>query len=152
MMNLNWNRWIFASASTCFKDALSSSLNFVIEGQHQLVQDTFVEYRSDGPKWQQRPGRRWSGKLIINLLIKCLQDQNDYHKLYRILGQVEQSFGACIQVKKYGDTIVDDNATVIGILIRDSELETSNFGQVDPSILLSEATVQATYKIDLQEE
>ena len=151
IINPNWDRWIFASASIHFKDRILPTYPYAIEGQHNITQGSFIEYRSDGPKWIQMSRNCYRGIVTIDLLIRATQDSKDFHKIYRMLGLVESSFINCIPVRRYGNPIDDpiNDSSLLSNLIRDSDITASNFGQLDPAIPLIEATVQANYMIEI---
>ena len=154
MINSNWNRWIFASASKYFQNALvSTSTPFIIEGGQVKADGDAYEFRLSGPLWKQRSSTQWHGSIVINILIRAAQNQKDFHKIYKMVGPVESSFVPTIPVIKYGITSDDDNTTAIGCLELEStptgDIKTIHFGVVVPGLALIQSTVEANYRIDL---
>lgn len=155
MINSNWNRWIFASASKYFKDTLASTgTPFIIEGAQVKTDGDAYEFRLSGPLWKQRTSTQWHGSIVINILVRATQSQKDFHKIYKMVGPVEGTFVQTIPVIKYGITNDDDNTTVIGCLQLEStptgDVKTIHFGQVVPSLALIQSTVEGNYKLDIQ--
>lgn len=155
-INPNWNRWIFASVTTYFKNIITNppnSLPFIINSQNANIQGDSIELRVVGPVWRQYESNVFYGEITLNALIKATKDASDYHKIYRMAGVVESTFSPAIPVIKYGNGPADDNVTVIGCLILkpvdNKDIETYNFGQVTPEIPLLQTTVQGVYRIDL---
>ncbi len=153
-INPNWNRWLFASVTTYFQDAISP-LKFVAESQNEVVTGDQVNLRMTGPQWLQCTANQYYAEIVISNLIRCMIDSKDFHKIFRMVGIVEAACIVCIPVKKYGNTIgVDDATVVIGQLILqrngDRDVETAHYGQISAELPAFESTVEAKYRIDLR--
>jgi hypothetical protein len=153
-INQHWNRWIFVSVGTFFKAALSPNMTFHIEGQLKSEEGDYTELRFTGPEWDGRAKNAWHGEIEINLLVKCVKDENDMHKIYRMVGLVEAAMAPCIPIKKYGDTPnVDNRAVTIGELRLfpklGKDINTEHYGQLVNDIPSIQSTVGAFYRTDL---
>ena len=116
--------------------------------------EEFAEIRIDGPKINQLSKDYWRLYIEINILIQTVMDDDDLHRLYRNIGDVNMAFQNCISVYKYG-TGDDDDDSQLGCfkLVTDrfdrENIVTSNFGQIDKSVRLQQATVEAHYEMFL---
>lgn len=150
MINQNWNRWIFASLAVYFKDSISDDIVVVIEGQQKQEEGDHVEFRMNGPDWLRESKTTCRGDVVVNLLVHCVPDASDYHKIYRMVGVVEAAVGMCIPIKKYGNQQDDDENVIIGQLILqrngDKDIDTTHYGQYAPDVPVIESTVEALYR------
>lgn len=156
MINKHWNRWIFASASMAFKTKLGvvdAAQKFIVEGQNAKEATNYIELRMNGPTWYQSSRTVYLGDLIINLLARCSQDEKDFHKIFRVVGNAEAIFDPCIPIKKHGDGPDDDSNVIIGYMILqkngEKDLETQHFGQVSPDLPMFESTVEGMYRAEI---
>lgn len=153
--NVHWKRWIFASASNFMKAELSPpktnpALAFSVEGQGVDLKGDYAEFRMSGPSFLESTNGIFHGTVIINVLVKAVKD-GDFYKIHRMTGMVQAAFGKCIPIRKYGNTPgVDDKNVIIGELQLtrrgDNDTDTTDFGQLEPSIPSIQSTVEALYK------
>ncbi len=133
-----------------------AGVDFVIEGQNRPEKGDIVEYRSSGPIWTQLTRKTWRGELLVNILVKVVKNEKDYHKIYRVVGKVESAFIKCVPIKKYGNEVGDDRTVTIGqlLIVEDTgkDIETTHFGQLAPDIPSIQSTVQATYRCELRSD
>ncbi len=155
-MNKNWPRWIFASVTNHF-DSNLETYDIFYEGQKRSAenfQTDLVEVRMDGPRFLQLGVTEWHADIEINLLVQAAINDEDFHKIHRMVGIVATGFHPGIQVFKYGSG-VDDDDSLLGCLdlVQDRRsrefLTISHFGQIDPDKLLMQATVEGHYKTQL---
>jgi len=149
MINVNWNRWIFASISKHF-DANRQGITLYIEGQDHLKDPPeYVELRVTGPTYSKLTRNDYRLEIIINLLINVIKSEKDNHRIFRVSGIFEPVFDKLINIYKFG-TGVDDNPLIkIGCLQLNSEIVVTHYGQLTPDIKLLQSTIEARYKIDL---
>jgi hypothetical protein len=152
MINQHWNRWIFASASSFFKQKIVG-YPFFIEGQNAPLQGDSIEFRLTGPEWTQISPNTYIGEIVINILVKAVKEE-DAHKIFRMVGLTEAAFVVCFPVKKYGNTVnVDNSNIVIGFMNLEQaggkDIRTTHFGQLVPEVPSIQSTVEANYKITL---
>lgn len=153
-INKNWNRWIFASLSKHFNNVINTvnNLRFVVEGATEKSDMDHVDFRMTGPTWNQATSKEYVGDLTVNLLIRCIKDDRDFHKVFRMVGITESAFIPCIPVKKYGDGIDDNPAVMIGQLILKNNIQTTHFGQLAEDVPVLESTVESIYVINLEND
>lgn len=157
MINPHWNRWIFASVSVAFKTrltAIAPTEIFVVEGQPKKIETNYIELRMNGPTWYKSSRTLYLGDVIINLLVRSNQDEKDFHKIFKMVGNAEAIFDTCIPIKKYGDAPgIDDPNITIGYLnlqrSGEQDLETNHFGQIAPELPMLESTVQGIYRAEI---
>lgn len=154
-INQNWNRWIFSSASLSFEKIIKTknSLKFHIDEQQNTNTGDHVEFRFTGPVWRKHDLTNFTGEILINILIRAMIDEVNFHKIHKMTGIVESAFVNTINVFKYGDGPDDDRTVLLGCLelIRKDgkDIETINYGQVHEDISIVQAVVEGHYKIEL---
>lgn len=157
MLSENMDRWVFASISKHFDDRKGTT-KLYIEG---MIRDTstveqFIELRTDGPYYTEVSHKYWKLYIEINVLIQCAKNNENFHRIRQLSGEVFKMFEPCITLYRYGTGPADDG-TIIGILQRMDEeanrnnIQVSHFGQVDPINQLEQATVEAHYVGFLEE-
>lgn len=153
-INLNWDRWIFASICNYFTVMLPSGNKLYIEGQNKKEEGDYFDLRTSAIDWTKQPGNMWHGELIVNFLVKCVKDENDFHKIYRMVGIIQSIMPSCIVIKKYGDTLSDDSNIIISELTLFSKagrtINTEHFGQLVNDVPSLQSTVEANYRTDLE--
>lgn len=152
MINPNWDRWIVASLSKFF-ESKKGSYAFYLDGQGKKEPVDCFELRLIGPSWLEVSRTKNLGTIIVNILIKCIKNSSDFHKIYRMSGLIQSGFGNCIPIKKYGDSDGDDSNTIIGYLELkrqgDKDIVVEDFGQVAIDIPLLQTTVEGLYQTTL---
>src|SRR5581483_3130056 len=146
--NPNWPRWIFASFTTMFQQALQAalpSIGFFVEGQDRQTntQTDFVEVRMNGPDFSQCSPSQWDVQVQFNVLVQSIRDEKDFHKIHRTIGAVLACFPTNLTIYRYGDGTGDDQG-VEGCLItksgsKNDGLIVSQFGQVQPDVPVMQA-------------
>lgn len=152
--NPNWPRWIFATVSKHFADALTP---LFIEGQHRDTRELkdFFEMRLDGPTLREVSKGYWILRIEINILVQSAMDDKNYHRIHQSVGNAAAAFDAVINVYKYGNNIQDDQSFVGCLrLLQNREtrdyLEINHFGQIDKKTKLMQATVEGHYQMELE--
>jgi len=149
----NWDRWIFATMSGDCVTQFGSTYPVFIEGTHRgLPTNTeLIEFRMDGPDQKQPSRSYFILSCEINILCRSFMDDDDYHKMRRLIGEVKSWLGQDHCIYRYGDG-PDDDDSFLGTLQlknrRSKELVLVNyFGQIDPKYRLEEATVAAAFDL-----
>lgn len=151
-MDANWARWIKSSVVQYFTTALSG-LSLYIEGRERPnpAPTKLIELRVDGPTGKELSHNYWKLSIEINVLISCTRDSSDAYATERLIGAVQAAFAQTITVKKYGDTSPGD---YLGCLSRRDDgregIITSEFGLIDASQGLRQATVEGHYMMELR--
>lgn len=150
-VNRNWARWIFASVSKHFDDR-KENLPLYIEGQHRATSKLkeYLELRMDGPTWNEASKGYFIGVVQINVLLTSALNEEDYHRPYRIAGQVQEAFTQTIEVFKFGDGPDDDQSKFGCLQLKQNRsngdfVELNWFGIIDTDDPLVQATVEAHY-------
>lgn len=155
MIDPNWDRWIMASMVKAFADSLPQYKLFV-EGQpidDSVIQADHLEFRLNGPEIQEASKDTFYIDVEINVLVVAQIDPSDLYKPRKMAGDVAAAFSNNICIYKYGDNAYDDQ-TYLGTMILDtktnkSRVHVAHFGQIDPNISVSNATVSGTYCMTL---
>lgn len=167
-MNPNWPRWILASVSDHFSKAFEPLItgniaDFHIEGIPRTPREdrSLYELRMDGPRGYESTKGEWTLRVELNILIQTAMKEaasvefKEFHEHHRNMGRVQEAF-VNISVFRYGPTSdpVNDQ-TFLGCLklIQDKSsrdfLECNNFGQIDTSVELQQATIEGHYEMCL---
>ena len=151
-MNPNWARWTAASVVKHF-DALRQNIALYVEGRVRPVTEPGEQFelRLDGPSAKEFTKGHWQLDIEINVLIKWMRHPLDAYRGERLKGIVQAAFTNSIRVYNYGD---DDPAELIGCLQLRSDgregIITSDFGLIDASQTLRQATVEGHYRMELR--
>jgi len=153
----NWPRWIFASVSKHFSDALPSGITLFIEGQHRATrtEKDFFELRIDGPTLREISKGCWLFRIEVNILVQSAMDDGNYHRIHQGVGDVAATFTNGIPVYRKGSGPLDDQSFVGCLQLLESGehrdfLEINHFGQIDVKTKIMQATVEGHYKMLLQ--
>ena len=155
-MDKNWSRWIFASITKHFSDIID--LTLFVEGMERQTKDlkNFAEIRIDGPKSNELSADYWRLYVEINVLIQSIMDDKNLHRHWDNIGDVNMAFTRRISVHRYADADGQNgDGSHLGCfqLVTDrydrEAIVTSNFGQIDKSVRLQQATVEAHYALFL---
>lgn len=149
MFNQHWPRWIQASVTKHFVDALSSELNVFTEGSERDTQTDkeYIEVRLDGPNVKPQPNGQYELEVTPNIMITTASVKDTY-KHRRVMGKVLAAFENSIEIKKYGNGI-DDDDSLLGCLQLKGQVRGNYFGQIDTVLRLEQATVDAEFTITL---
>lgn len=175
MINANWARWIFASATYQFvqsgyfiewheylKDIETYNSNDIIPvyitGQEFAPKDVqhYVELRIDGPDFTEVSKGDYRAKIEVNVLVTTTKSDSDFHAIHRYTGRVQSVLAEGFTIYRFGDGAEDDNsplACMDTIMWASGEggnrVETKHFGQIYPDIPLIQASVNVRYKTEL---
>jgi hypothetical protein len=152
-INSNWPRWLFASITTHFDDALGSNLPVYVEGTHRTVDlavEDFCEVRIDGPNITELSKDYYKLYVEINILVTSHKNDEDFHRIHTNVGLIVAAFSD-ISLYKYGD---DDTALGCANLVTDHKgkqtIAVHHFGQIDPDKQLLQSTVEGHYVVYLR--
>jgi hypothetical protein len=158
MINPNWVRWAVASFSKHFADTFSAaSVPLFCEGDDRntaKVKD-FAEFRMDGPKIRELSRGYYHLFVPVNILVKSNMDDANVHRIHRTIGTAISAFADHISMFKYGpDGVIDDGSLVTCFSRMDNlldQLKVSQFGQIDPTVRVQQATVEGHYEAYITE-
>jgi hypothetical protein len=155
MLSPNMDRWVFASVSKHFDDH-KGSMNLYIEGMHRDTRklEELIELRVDGPYYTEVSKKYWKVYVEVNVLIQCAKNNQNFHRVRQLSGNVMEIFEPCISVYKYGTPGDDSYVGSLGRMDQEdgrNNMQVSQFGQVDPVNQLEQATVEAHYVMYLEE-
>jgi hypothetical protein len=162
LINENWARWVFATMSGDFVNAMAADTDvdfeLFIEGTHKgLPTETeLLEFRMDGPQTRQPSRGCFVLEFEINILVRSYMDDVDFHKMRRSCGKVATFLQKNHCIYRYGDGPDDDDESLLGTLQlknrrSDEHVRINNFGQIDANVRIEEATVEALFEIHLTE-
>lgn len=155
MIHKYWPRWTWASVSKHFKNNIETinGIKLFIEGQ-DLIDRTipaYTEFRMDGPYIKQLSRKEYDLIFEINVLITCIRDPKDMHKIQNLNGIVASTFIECIPIYKYGDPLIteNDSSRVSELILKTDKkeiIQVSNFGQIEVDLPIQQATIEGHYK------
>ena len=152
-VNANWNRWIFASLTSYFA-ARRQGIPFYIEGQSRPdTVSNFGEFRLDGPLYNELNNHYWTVDVTVTIIISIVQDDQDIHKLDRIIGIFLAAFTTDIPVFRYGDNPNIDTQEQLGCLKLSpafgERIRVDKFGQIKVATPITQASIEAHYVMTL---
>jgi len=155
-MNEHWPRWIFASITKHF-DAYKGSYPMYIEGQNRndRTEDDLFEVRVDGPYFTEVSKGYWHIVVEVSILVQSAIKDGGFHDIHKMVGKMASAFQP-IRVFRYG-TGSDDDGTQLGCLqliadlSRRERIEISHFGQLQPALRITQATVEGHYGMQITE-
>lgn len=151
----NIPRWLFASVSKHFDDRKQDEHLF-IEGQDRLTNEEtdWLELRMDGPFYREVSKGSHQFDIEVNVLVSSAMNEDDYHKIFKLVGVVIAAFTKTIDILKLGDGGSDDQSFLECARIRTENREAvivSHFGQIDSDKRLIQATVEGHYRMEVFE-
>ncbi len=155
-MNKNWPRWFFASITKHFDDETTFKLFVEGEPRETWEDQDFLECRTDGPDFVEVSKNVWHANVDVNILVQSVVNNEDMHKIHRMVGEVAEAFVKPLIIYKYGnDDLVDDDSVLICLeLLQDIRsrelLVISHFGRINPNQPLLQATVGGRFKANLE--
>lgn len=155
-MNINWPRWIRTTCILHFKNIIEPGLLLHIEGtdRRTVGEQSYTEFRLDGPFANEINPDYWLLDIEINVLIVTIRNDEDIYQHDRNVGLAATAFTKGIPVFKYGDGEDDDPFAQLGCLILQSgkreKIVISHFGQVADDTRMIQSTVEAHYRLHLQ--
>lgn len=141
-VNVNWERWIFASVDKFFV-ARKSTLTYHNENEDYVENVDMIVLRTNGPDWVKLSGEIVGLNYLVNILVVAVKDI-DIHKPMRMKGIVAAAFENCIPVYKYGD-----GGALVGHLTLQGPIRNDDFGQLQPDVPVIQSTIQGNYRFDL---
>ena len=153
--NPNWDRWIFSSMSGDFKTEFENDNQIFIEGtHHELPNDTeLLEFRMDGPQRRQAHRGQFILYVEINILVRSFMDDDDFHKMRRLVGEVATWLGQDRCIYRYGDGTDDDESLLGTLTLKNRKpyenVRVNHFGQIDPAFRIEQATVEASFELHI---
>jgi len=154
MIDKNWARWVFASASSAFEE-LRGGLAFFVEGSSKAGrrgESDYVEFRLNGPLFKEVSRDYWQCWFDVSLIVTSMLDSKDAHKLQRDVGVAAAMFRPSIVVRKFGTGPDDDPDEQLGcaeLVDGTSGVAVNHFGQWDPTVKATQASVEGTYRLDI---
>lgn len=152
----NWTRWIAASLCKHFKDSLDSSgLPLFVEGQLRRTDhlEDYAELRYTGPRFNELSRGYWQIDVDLDVLIVSKSKNTSIFDPEIDVGAVLAAFTEDIPVQKYGNKPGDDPDVQLGCLRLNpegGEIVVNNFGYPQDQVRLRQASVEATYRMNLQ--
>jgi hypothetical protein len=141
-------RWITSSVRKGFVERVEN-LPVFVEEEIKLNNEKkeYVELRIDGPFINPIGSRNeYQARIEVNALITCSYDETDSLRLIKIGGIVIAALSKDFCIYKYGDEDTDDRSYFETMqVIADDQIELSNFGQIDPTNKVYQASVEAHY-------
>lgn len=155
----HWPRWIFASTSRHFHDALKAEgIPLYIEGQYRDTREEtdFAEFRFYGPRSLLLSKNCWELRIEINILLQSVMNEQNFHNIHRLVGVAAAAFLPALSTYRRGNGPDDDQSFLgcLDLLQRSATrdyLEINHFGIIDKTTHLVQATVEGHYKMLLEE-
>ena len=154
--NKSWARWIKASVSKHFHDAIGEDTSIFIENQHRDTEELkdFLELRVDGPRLQEVSKDWWKLRVEINVFCQSVMNETDYHVIDDLVGLAQSAFTNQITVYRFGNREGDDNSFLGCLILQQNAeardfLEANRFGQIDIRTKLLQSAVEGHYVMDL---
>lgn len=145
-------RWVAASFYNHFHVILKTGKGYVLhfEGAERPTdgQENWIEVRVDGPMFHENTDGQYSIRVEVNLLCVAMVGEDAY-KLDTMLGDVTNAFKGCIEIKKYGGEVGDDQSLVgvMTLLPRNRDrVEIAKFGKIRPDTRQLQAVVEGHYR------
>lgn len=143
-------KWTILSVRKQFVQRTENIPVFFEETVKQNNKETlYVELRIDGP-FVRPSGTRdeYEATIEVNALLNEQYNEKDTIRLFKLGGVVIQALVQDFCIYKLGPEVTDDKTFWETYqLITDDQVELSNFGQVDTTNKIYQATVEAHYKV-----
>lgn len=150
----NLSRWLYASCSKYISGRADGIITFFEGADRPKNAKTFAEFRMDGPRLTLLSRNYWQIWVAINVLVQNTMDDDGFHGKHVAIGKIVDAMNTPIPVYKFGDGISDDSTVLVGCLemIHDkfNRLQVNHFGQIDKTVRLEQATVEAHYLMYLE--
>lgn len=150
-MRKHWPRWAFASFSKHFAAHFTAeSLPLFVEGDDRAtaLEKKFCEFRMDGPRLRPVGRRRWEIFIPVNILVQTIMDDENAYLHKTNMGIAQSGFARTISIYKYGTGPDDDQSLLVCMSLmgdKNNPLKTNEFGQIDTTVRLLQATVEGHY-------
>jgi hypothetical protein len=147
-------RWTHASIKDFIKKNFSG-IPLIVEGEDDKRPDLpfFCELRIDGPTLTEHGTRgEFIGLVEINVIITVKKDEKYVHIIQDKIGLVSKVLNQCIPIKRIGsEESIDDGSFVTTLQLAVGEpIDVSNFGQIDSTVRVQQASVEANYRMQLR--
>lgn len=151
MINVNWNRWILASAYTHFTGLVGENLLLDGMDRDDLDKDPlFGEFRLDGPRYNQQTNNYYRLWFAINIVVTSAIDPVDLTLKHDLIGDIVNAFTLELAINKYGDGVDDDDSLLeCATLDRDFPIRVNQLGQIDKDLRIEQATIEGHYLLYL---
>jgi len=142
-MNDSWTKWIIASIHKHLSLLEESDFKYQLDGKDSVNEnDKTFEVRVDGPVFTQISHSDFKVDIRVNVLIQIPVTTNVY-TINVLTGKIAEGFTA-ITVNKYGLNAEDDDS-YLACLRPVGEIKIRDFGQIEPTIPLRQATVDGSF-------
>ena len=152
-MNANWPRWIFASICEHASFTLGTGRELFVEGTKRVADASADRYelRTNGPFFNEISAGVWRTEVTVNILVSCTMDDANFQTLQTNIGIALGIVVPTIPLYQYGSQSgIDDDQLFACMTLMNGPVITQ-YGQVNPSIEVVQATVQGRYKVLLEE-
>jgi hypothetical protein len=135
------------------KQFVARTENVPVLFEEQIKQNNkmpiYVELRIDGPFCTPFGTRNeYEAVIEVNALLCSAYDEKDIMKLHNLGGVVISALAEDFCVYKLGPNAWDDKSLFETYqLVTDDNIQMSNFGQIDPTNKIYQATVEAHYRM-----
>jgi hypothetical protein len=89
--------------------------------------------------------------LVINCQVSTVRTASNLETHLRRVGKAQTLLSSCIPIYRYGSDSIVDNKSRFGQLQRCSNIETLLQGAIDPVSTIERSTVEAAYKLAIEE-
>lgn len=145
-------RWTHASIRDYIKTAFAG-VPILVEGENDKKPSSefFIELRIDGPNMTNIGTKvEYMGMVEVNLLLTVNKNEKYVNTLQDKIGLCFKHLDKCIPIRKIGSTQdVDDGSFVSVLQLLDEDIEINVFGQVDPTVAIQQASVEAHYRFQI---
>jgi hypothetical protein len=152
MINKNWQRWAWASFSKTFADYFANnSIHCFVDGDDRQTSELtdFVEFRMDGLQVRELNSPNYYRLYLpVNILVKSTMNLERTHHFPQLIGTTSAAFVPSIDIFKYGNGPDDDQSLLVCMTLmqdRLNQVRVNNFGQVDETVRVQQATVEGHY-------
>lgn len=151
-----WLPWIHASICKHFDDN-KGSLTLRIEGEEApetRSEQSYFELRVDGPTLILVSKSYWKVKIEVNVLVTTVMDDENLYLHQETIGKVVDMFEDVLRIYKYGKSTDPNNDSSLFVCLNidydrhargGDALIVSNFGQIDKTTRIQQASVEAHY-------
>ena len=163
MQDPNMPRWIMASCRTWFNAHVQNGVKIFWEyTRHKDVTDKktgqaikrYAEFRLNGPFYTLKTSNECWYDVDINVLLTQNLTQGASDEIEDLIGSLFVCFTQSIPIYRFGpaDNVINDSSQ-IGCLMRmnerGGEVDVSRFGQANPDTLVTQASIEAMYRLKL---
>lgn len=152
----SWTKWIVLSLN----DYIQTYINTIDPNSYLWFQDTLkpptppgdrYEVMYNGPDTRSQTADCNTIHIIVNCQVCTLRTLTNIEKHLMRIGNVKSMLKQCIPTYKYGSDSILDTQEQWYFLQQTSDVMVTTFGTIDPVSTIQRTTVEATYKIVVQE-